>query len=144
MSKKIEEINWDDDFDFDFDEKKEGGFAGGRLKGGRRAIVEFTGSFLSGIKKSLLDPSNQRKILEQNAPVGFTAAFDAVSAGSRATKEIYGETKEEFLKGLGDVDQDVKAITAKYGKHLPTRLVDRLEFHSESAASDGYGRACPA
>ena len=24
MSKKIEEINWDDDFDFDFDEKKEG------------------------------------------------------------------------------------------------------------------------
>ena len=138
MSKKIEEINWDDDFDFDFDEKKEGGFAGGRLKGGRRAIVEFTGSFLSGIKKSLLDPSNQRKILEQNAPVGFTAAFDAVSAGSRATKEIYGETKEEFLKGLGDVDQDVKAITAKYGKHLPTRLVDRLESAAEKTAKRTY------
>lgn len=138
MSKKIEEINWDDDFDFDFDEKKEGGFAGARLKGGRRAIVEFTGSFLSGIKKSLLDPSNQRKILEQNAPVGFTAAFDAVSAGSRATKEIYGETKEEFLKGLGDVDQDVKTITAKYGKHLPTRLVDRLEAAAEKTAKRTY------
>ena len=52
MSKKIEEINWDDDFDFDFDEKKEGSFRGGRLKGGRRATVEFTGAFLSGIKKS--------------------------------------------------------------------------------------------
>ena len=138
MSKKIEEINWDDDFDFDFDEKKEGSFRGGRLKGGRRAIVEFTGSFLSGIKKSLLDPSNQRKILEQNAPVGFTAAFDAVSAGSRATKEIYGETKEEFLKGLGDVDQDVKTITAKYGKHLPTRLVDRLEAAAEKTAKRTY------
>ena len=138
MAKKTEDFNWDDDFDFDFDEKTEGKFASGKMKAGRRAIVEFGGSFLSGIKKSLLDPSNQRKILEQNAPPGFTAAFDAASQGSRATKEIYKETKDEFMKSLGDVDGDIKTITAKYGKHVPSRLVDRIEAMAEKTAKRTY------
>lgn len=138
MAKKTEDFNWDDDFDFDFDEKTEGKFTSAKMKAGRRAIVEFGGSFLSGVKKSLLDPSNQRKILEQNAPPGFTAAFDAASQGSRATKEIYKETKDEFMKSLGDVDGDIKTITAKYGKHVPTRLVDRIEAMAEKTAKRTY------
>ena len=138
MAKKTEDFNWDDDSDFDFEEKTEGSFKGGRLKAGRRAIVEFGGSFLSGIKKSMLDPSNQRKILEQNAPAGFTAAFDAVSDGNRAVKEIYRETKEEFIKNLGDVSGDVKTITGKYGKHLNSRLVDRIESMAEQTSKRTY------
>ena len=136
MAKKKEELSFDDDdFNFDFDETGSGGFQSGKQKAGRRAVVEFTGSFLSGIKKSLLNPANQRKILEQNAPAGFTTAFDAVSDVKRASKEIYSETKDEFFKNLGDVDQDVKTITGKWGKYASPRLVDRVEAMAERTAS---------
>lgn len=138
MSKKTEDINWDDDFNFDFEEDKTGGFQSGKLKAGRRAVVEFSGSFLSAVKKSLLDPANQRRILDKNAPTGATAVFDAASQGKRAVKEIYSETKEEFLKSLGDVSDDVKTLTSVYGQKAPPRFVQRIEELAERTAKRTY------
>jgi hypothetical protein len=134
---KTEDFSFDDDdFSFDLDDLNEGGFKPKKGQSAtRKAITDFGGSFISGIKSSLLNPSNQRRFIEKNLPDGFTAAFDAISTGNRAVKDIYRESKEEFKKGLGDVSHDIEAINSKYGKSLPKGIRERLEREVEDSRS---------
>lgn len=141
MSKKVEEITFDvDDFDVGLDFNSEGGFQATKSSSGRKAIVEFGGSFLTGLKKVVLDPATHRRVLEKNAPSGIVAAYDTGALGVSGTKKLYSDTKEEFFKELGDVSSDAKTITGKYGKYVPSRLLKRIEDAAEKTGGRTFAR----
>lgn len=145
MAKKTEEFNFDDDSfwkELDEGSGSTGRFNDGSQKGGRRkAVTEFAGSFLSGVKNTLLDPSNQRKFLANNMPDGYAATFDAASMGVQGIKDIYRSTKDEFDKSLGDISKDAATLNKHYGKVLPKRLQDKINHKLENSGSGGTYRS---
>lgn len=142
MAKKTEQFDFDDDsFWKELDEGSGslGGFADNSQKGGRRkAVTEFAGSFLSGVKKTLLDPSNQRKFLADNMPDGYAATFDAASTGVQGIKDIYRSTKDEIDKNWADMSKDAATLNKHYGKVLPKRIQDKLNRKLENAGGGTY------
>lgn len=142
MAKKTEQFDFDDDsFWKELDEGSGslGGFADNSQKGGRRkAVTEFAGSFLSGVKKTLLDPSNQRKFLADNMPDGYVATFDAASTGVQGIKDIYRSTKDEIDKNWADMSKDAATLNKHYGKVLPKRIQDKLNRKLENAGGGTY------
>lgn len=142
MAKKTEQFDFDDDsFWKELDEGSGslGGFADNSQKGGRRkAVTEFAGSFLSGVKKTLLDPSNQRKFLADNMPDGYAATFDAASTGVQGIKDIYRSTKDEIDKNWVDMSKDAATLNKHYGKVLPKRIQDKLNRKLENAGGGTY------
>ena len=137
--KKTEEFSFDDDFSMSFDDDGFGGFQSNDKGGGKRkAVTEFAGSFLSGVKKSLLNQSNQRKFLAKNMPDGYLAAFDAVSMGARGVKDVYSSTKDELNKSTKDIAKDVAVLNKHYGKNLPQSMQDKLNRKLEQHTGGGY------
>lgn len=128
MAKKTENFDFDDDLSFNFDDDfGEGSFQQSkRQTGPRKALAEFGGSFISGLKKSLLNPSNQRKFLDQNMPKGYAATFDAVSMGADGIRSIKDHTKKQFRDNLGDIQEDTETLNRVYGKFLPKRIREKL------------------
>lgn len=137
--KKNEEFSFDDDFNMSFDDDGFGGFQSNDKGGGKRkAVTEFAGSFLSGVKKSLLNSSNQRKFLAKNMPDGYLAAFDAASMGSRGVKDIYNTAKDEISKNSKDIAKDLAVLNKTYGKNLPQSMQDKLNRKLEQHTGGGY------
>lgn len=137
--KKNEEFSFDDDFSMSFDDDGFGGFQSNDKGGGKRkAVTEFAGSFLSGVKKSLLNPSNQRKFLAKNMPDGYLAAFDAASVGTRGVKDIYSTAREELSKNTKDISKDLSVLNKTYGKNLPQSMQDKLNRKLEQHTGGGY------
>lgn len=137
--KKTEEFSFDDDFMTSFDDDGFGGFQPTtKTSATRKAVTEFSGSFLSGVKKSLLNPSNQRKFLAKNMPDGYLAVFDAASMGARGVKDIYSSAKDELTKNTKDIAKDVNVLNKYYGKHLPKAMQEKLNRKLEQHTGGGY------
>lgn len=140
MVKKTEDFSFDDDDFFkEFDDNAFGDFkSSSKVSSSRKVIADFGGSFLSGVKKSLLNPSNQRKILEQNLPDGYAQTFDAVSMGAQGIKDLYSTTREEVAKQAKDFVEPATTLSRLYGKFLPKGLKDRVDQTLENHTHRTY------
>ena len=128
MVKKTEDFSFDDDDFFrEIDDPGFGDFQSGqKISGARKVIADFGGSFISGVKKSILSPSNQRKILEQNLPDGYAQTFDAVSTGVQGLKDLYSSTKDEISKQAKDFIEPLDTLNKVYGGALPGNMQKKI------------------
>lgn len=128
MVKKTEDFSFDDDDFFrEIDDPGFGDFQSGqKTSGARKVIADFGGSFISGVKKSILSPSNQRKILEQNLPDGYAQTFDAVSTGVQGLKDLYSSTKDEISKQAKDFIEPLDTLNKVYGGALPGNMQKKI------------------
>lgn len=130
MAKKKDEFNFDD-FDFlgsEFDDFGDGGFKSDDNKSStRKAITQFTGKFLSGLKDSLFSKENQRKFLRNNLPDGYASAFDAASFTAETVKGVYDEVKDEVADGIDALKPSLKTINKKYGSKLGKNRQNKID-----------------
>lgn len=140
MVKKTEDFLFDDDDFFrEFDDNSFGDFKStSKVSSARKVISDFGGSFLSGVKQSILNPSNQRRILEKNLPDGYAQTFDAVSMGAEGIKDLYSSTKEEISKQAKDFVDPLATLTRVHGKNIPPKLRDRIEKTLENHTQRTY------
>lgn len=140
MVKKTEDFSFDDDDFFrEFDDPGFGDFQSSQKKSGaRKVIADFGGSFISGVKKSILNPSNQRKILDQNLPDGYAQTFDAVSAGAQGLKELYSSTKDEISKQAKDFVEPLDTLNKVYGGALPGNIQKKISETLENNKTRTY------
>ncbi|BDH16681.1 MAG: hypothetical protein [Bacteriophage sp.] len=126
MAKKTENYNFDD-FDFNFDDANAGGYnTKKKTSAARKAITEFGGELVSGLKNSFLSPVNQRNFLEKNLPKGFTSTFDAVSLGAQGINEVYSAARDETSKQFQEMSGDLAKLNKAYGDKLPKGLAEKI------------------
>lgn len=140
MVKKTEDFLFDDDDFFrEFDDNAHGDFKStSKVSSARKVISDFGGSFLSGVKQSILNPSNQRRILEKNLPDGYAQTFDAVSMGAEGIKDLYSSTKDEIAKQAKDFVDPLSTLTKIHGKNLPPKLREKIEKTLENNTQRTY------
>ncbi len=140
MAKKTEEFSFDDDDFFrQFDDSGLGDFKSNQQKSGaRKVIADFGGSFITGVKNSLMNPSNQRKLLEQNLPDGYAQTFDAVSTGAQGLSDLYKSTKEEISKQAKDFIEPLDTLNKVYGGVLPGNMQKKIAETLENNKTRTY------
>lgn len=142
MVKKRENL----DFDFpewdDFQDSGEGGFVSSNQKTGKRkAITEFGGSFLSGIKKQLLRPEIQRKFLDTALPdSGYVRLFDTAQVAADNVKQLTYGLKDDITKASRDFKDPLKSLERTYrgNKFLPKKVSEKIQgWESNTGWSSG-------
>lgn len=140
-----------DDFDIDipdfddFGDDGEGSFKPtNRASGKRKAITEFGGSFLSGIKKSLLSTQNQRAFLNKALPnSGYVKLFDAISVAKSNVEDVYGATAEELRKQTNGMKGPLKTLNKVYGdsKLVPKKIKKIIDGWETQSTGNTYNYA---
>lgn len=111
-----------------------------RASGKRKAITEFGGSFLSGIKKSLLTPQNQRNFLNKVLPnSGYVKLYDSVSVAKSNIRDIYETSAEEVRKQANEMKGPLKTLNRVYGDNkLVPKKVKKMISEMETGGSNSY------
>ena len=138
MSKKRDNVDMDDiQFD-DFGDFNEGGFDGQEPKAGsRKPVVTLKGSFVSGVKDGILDPSNQMAFARKALPKGYSQTLDFADKTTTELKGLYdyaAKEAEPAIKGMKKLTRN--ALPGIEGK-LPKGLVERLKSWSEETNRGG-------
>lgn len=139
MVKKTEHM----DFDFsewdDFQDDGLGGFTSTNKKGGKRkAITEFGGSFLSGLKKQLLKPEVQRKFLNAALPdSGYVRAFDSAHVAADNIKQLSYGVRDDLKKASKDFKEPLKSLERSYrgNKFVPKTLANTIKGWESNSPS---------
>lgn len=101
-------------------------------KDDRNPALRLGGKFVSGLGKTFVDPNVQRRMIKDNLPDGFAAAYDAGATGVNAFNDI----KREVDRNLGSIVSEAKSTLTRVSptieKQLPQALAKRLnEFTSK-------------
>lgn len=123
------------DFDFpewdDFQDDGMGGFQSSNKKSGKRkAITEFGGSFLSGVKKQLLRPEIQRKFLDAALPdSGYVRLFDTANVAADNVKQLASGIKDDLTKASADFKEPLKSLERTYrgNRFLPKKVSEKIQ-----------------
>lgn len=114
----LDDLNFDD---FDLDDF--GDFESmNKPKKGREAITSMAGNFVSGMGQGMLKPENQRKIISQGLPPGYTMAFDNVQEGVQSVSEVM----DEVSKGMGDLVKTTKRTVDGFVPALEKVLPEKI------------------
>jgi hypothetical protein len=144
MVKKTEHY----DFDFpewdDFGDNGEGGFRESSKKGGKRkAITEFGGSFLSGIKKNLLNKDTQRKFIENAMPSsGYTRLFDSAHMVKDSISDLSYSLKGDIRKVSDDFREPLKTLERAHrdNRFVPKKISEKIRgWESNSYGNTSSG-----
>lgn len=119
MVKKTDEFEFDD-FKFmgpEFDDFGDGGFQedGNGQKGVRKAITDFGGSFLSGLRKNIFTKDKQRKYLKKALPKGYVSVFDAGNKAFEQASDLFDFTSSEVRKTADGLKEPVETLERVYG-----------------------------
>lgn len=138
MSKKRDNVDMDDiQFD-DFGDFNEGGFDGQEPKAGsRKPVVTLKGSFVSGVKQGVLDPSNQMAFARKALPKGYSQTLDFADKTTTEIKGLYdyaAKEAEPAIKGLKKLTRH--AMPGMEGV-LPKGLAERLKSWSTEEQRGG-------
>lgn len=131
MVKQTEHLDFDfPDWD-DFQDAGDGGFQTSSKKSGKRkAITEFGGSFLSGIKKQLLRPEIQRKFLDAALPdSGYVRLFDTAHVATDNVKQLAYGIKDDLTKASSEFKEPLKSLERTYrgNKFLPKKVSEKIQ-----------------
>lgn len=138
MVKKTEKTQFDNrpDKDWNWDDFDVGSFEPSKKESKKRqAITEFGGSFISGVKSSVLNRDNLRRLIGRSLPKGYTRLWDTTTSVVDGVKEVYADSKSETQKVLEELKEPIADINRVYGKKLPPALERRLKEFGDSRSS---------
>ena len=131
MSKKRDNVDMDDiQFD-DFGDFNEGGFDGQEPKAGsRKPVVTLKGSFVSGVKQGVLDPSNQMAFARKALPKGYSQTLDFADKTTTELKGLYDYAAKEAEPGMTEHYQECWGEKSQTGcnHEISDNLADTYEY----------------
>lgn len=132
MSKKRDSVDMDDiQFD-DFGDFGEGGYDGQEPSSkSRKPAVTLKGSFVSGVKQGVLDPSNQMAFARKALPKGYSQTLDLADKTTTELKGLYDYAAKEAEPAIKGLKKVTKTLLPGIEGKLPKGLAEKLKNWSD-------------
>ena len=130
QKKETDEIDWDAEEEAidwgDYDQ--EGGFKPKSTKNGKRkAVTEFGGSFVSGLKDDVTSRSAMRTLVRKLLPESYTRLWDGSAEVVSGVKEIKDNIKYKISEPIKEVTPALNTMNKAWGKNLPPKLRKKVD-----------------
>ncbi len=133
----------DEDFEIDdwgFGDDLDGGdfLSDTPVKDDRNPVLRLGGKFVSGLGKTFVDPNVQRRMIKDNLPDGFTAAFDAGVTGINAFNDIKRDVDRNLGSIIAESKQTLTRVSPTIEKQLPQALAKKLNQFTQKHGTQAY------
>ena len=133
----------DEDFEIDdwgFGDDLDGGdfLSDTPAKDDRNPVLRLGGKFVSGLGKTFVDPNVQRRMIKDNLPDGFGAAYDAGLTGITAINDIKRDVDRNLGSIIAESKQTLTRVSPTIEKQLPQALAKKLNAFTQKHGTKPY------
>lgn len=133
-TKKLDDFEWDESLDYDFDDPYSGS---SKQKSKHGVIQKVAVNFTQGATDALKTPSTLRNIAKAMLPKGYGKAFDLHDQVSRQAQELYHIAQDEIRPSIPVLKNLTQRNLPKARKYLPKGVADKLEAFSQPSSGNG-------